>query len=74
MKKMLSEQEAAVMKRLLERGFKQHEVAALVGHNGGRANEVAKGQRFEDVPPADDAVVEKMVMKVLNDYASRVGL
>lgn len=74
MKKLMTERDAAVIKRLLDRGFKQHEAAALVGQNGGRANEVATGQRFESIEAASDLEVAEFVSRVLQEYADRVGL
>lgn len=49
---MLTEQQAAMVKGLLARGEKQHDIAAFFGVNGGRIAEVAKGKRFPDVKPS----------------------
>lgn len=49
---MITEQQAAIVKGLLARGEKQHDVAAFFGENGGRIAEIAKGQRHSDVRPA----------------------
>lgn len=49
---MLTEEQAAIVKGLLARGDKQHDIAAYFGENGGRIGEVAKGKTFPDVKPA----------------------
>ena len=49
----LSSQDATEIKRLLNSGMKQHDVAALYGVNGGRIAEIAKGTKFNDAPPLD---------------------
>ena len=48
----LSERDAAVVKGMLVRGDRQHDVAAWFGVNGGRVAEIAKGARFCWVQPA----------------------
>jgi hypothetical protein len=48
----LTIEQAAVVKGLLGRGEKQHDVAGYFGVNGGRVAEIAKGKRFPDVKPA----------------------
>jgi predicted XRE-type DNA-binding protein len=35
-----------------ERGLYQHQAAAILGINPGRVNEVIKGHRYPDEPPA----------------------
>jgi hypothetical protein len=42
----LTEEDAAVIKGMLMRGDRQHDIAAWFGVNGGRIGEVACGQRF----------------------------
>lgn len=37
---------------VFNQGLYQHQAAALVGVNPGRVNEVIKGHRFPDTPPA----------------------
>lgn len=49
----LTESDAAIVKGMLRRGDKQHDIAALFGVNGGRIAEVATGYRFEEIPEAD---------------------
>lgn len=52
----LTESEAAVIKGMLERGDKQHDIAARFGVNGGRIAEIAKKTRFADVPASTSAL------------------
>lgn len=48
----LSAEQAAVVKGLLARGEKQHDIAAFFGENGGRVADIAKGRKWPDVKPA----------------------
>ena len=48
----LTPETAAIVKGLLARGEKQHDIAAFFSTNGGRIAEVAKGYKFADVHPA----------------------
>jgi hypothetical protein len=48
----LSVQDAALIKGMLDRGDRQHDIAAWFGINGGRIAEVARGSRFPDVTAA----------------------
>lgn len=48
----LSESDAAVVKGMLKRGDRQHDIAAWFGVNGGRIAEVATGARYHWVLPA----------------------
>jgi hypothetical protein len=52
---MLSAQDAAVIKGMLLRGDKQHDIAARYGENGGRIAEIKTGEKFADVKPAPAA-------------------
>lgn len=54
----LTEAEAAIVKGMLERGDRQHDIAAWFGVNGGRIAEIACGRSFNwvqavkvDLPP-----------------------
>lgn len=47
----LDEQDAAVAKGMLDRGDRQHDIAAWFGVNGGRIAELSTGEAFPDVPP-----------------------
>src|SRR4051812_40337103 len=49
---VLGSVDAAIIKSLLRRGDRQHDIAAWFGVNGGRIAEIATGQRFAHVPPA----------------------
>jgi hypothetical protein len=48
----LDEDDAAIVKGMLARGDRQHDIAAWFGVNGGRIAEIATGQRFGVVKPA----------------------
>ena len=45
----LTEDDAAIVKGMLARGDRQHDIAAWFGVNGGRIAEVATGARFPNV-------------------------
>lgn len=49
--KKLAEDEVAVIKGMLLRGDRQHDIAAWFGVNGGRIGEISKGRKFLDVTP-----------------------
>lgn len=49
---MLSATDAAVIKGMLARGDKQHDIAAYFGENGARIAEIKKGEKFADVRAA----------------------
>src|SRR4051812_15220853 len=48
----LNLEEAAVVKAMLAKGEKQHDIAAHFGVNGGRIAEIAQGKKFRHVTPA----------------------
>jgi hypothetical protein len=48
----LSTAEAALVKGMLSRGDRQHDIAAWFGVNGGRVAEIAVGTRFSEVQAA----------------------
>jgi hypothetical protein len=48
----LTEDDAAIVKGMLARGDRQHDVAAWFGVNGGRIAEIASGSRFESTVAA----------------------
>ena len=48
----LTSRDAAIAKGMLERGDRQHDIAAYFGVNGGRIAEIATGQKFSHVQPA----------------------
>lgn len=45
----LTEADAAIVKGMLNRGDRQHDIAAWFGVNGGRIAEIATGDRFAGV-------------------------
>lgn len=45
----LTAADVAIVKAMLARGDRQHDVAAWFGVNGGRIAEIASGERFRDV-------------------------
>ncbi|MEL6418327.1 MAG: hypothetical protein AAFQ55_06845 [Pseudomonadota bacterium] len=51
----LDENDAAIVKGMLARGDRQHDVAAWFGVNGGRIGEISTGAKFADITPADQA-------------------
>ena len=51
----LTERDAAVVKAMLARGDRQHDVAAWFGVNGGRIAEIATGRSFRSTAAADQA-------------------
>ena len=46
----LSAKDAAIVKGMLQRGDRQHDIAAWFGVNGGRVADVATGKRHKSVP------------------------
>jgi hypothetical protein len=46
----LEEHDAAIIKGMLNRGDKQHDIAAFFGVNGGRIAEIRCEYKFADVP------------------------
>jgi hypothetical protein len=51
----LTEQDASIVKAMLARGDRQHDIAAWFGVNGGRIAEIATGRTFRSVAAADRA-------------------
>jgi hypothetical protein len=49
---VLNEEDAAIIKGMLARGDRQHDIAAWFGVNGGRIAEIASAQRFGHVEAA----------------------
>ena len=52
----LTTDDAAVIKGMLARGDRQHDVAAWFGVNGGRIGEIATGRRFRSINPATEGL------------------
>ncbi|RAK63317.1 hypothetical protein DJ019_16435 [Phenylobacterium kunshanense] len=48
----LDDEDAALVKGMLRRGDRQHDIAAWFGVNGGRIGEIAAGYKFRHVDPA----------------------
>jgi len=53
----LSSADAALIKGMLSRGDRQHDIAAWFGVNGGRIAEIAVGTRFAEVEAASASVL-----------------
>lgn len=51
---ILKPADAAIVKGMLVRGDRQHDIAAWFGVNGGRIAEIATGARYRWVPPAGE--------------------
>lgn len=49
----LNENDASIIKGMLSRGDRQHDIAAWFGVNGGRIGEISTGAKFVDIRPAD---------------------
>lgn len=54
---ILSVADAALIKGMLDRGDRQHDIAAWFGVNGGRITEIARGAKFEDVKAASSEIL-----------------
>jgi hypothetical protein len=50
----LTEEDARIAKGMLERGDRQHDIAAWFGVNGGRIAEISTGKAFNWVEPAPE--------------------
>ena len=51
----LTDRDAAIVKGMLARGDRQHDIAAWFGVNGGRIAEIATGQKFGSVTSVGQA-------------------
>lgn len=49
----LTEEDAAIVKAMLLRGDRQHDIAAWFGVNGGRIADIKTRKRFRNVRPAE---------------------
>lgn len=49
----LDEEDAAIVKGMLARGDRQHDIAAWFGVNGGRIGEISTGAKFAEVKPVE---------------------
>jgi len=52
----LSEADAAIVKGMLARGDRQHDIAAWFGVNGGRIGEISADHTFTDVKIQEDGL------------------
>ncbi len=52
----LTETDAAIVKGMIARGDRQHDIAAWFGVNGGRIAEISSGDTFGDVDAASDSL------------------
>ena len=50
---ILTEEDASVVKGMLLRGDRQHDIAAWFGVNGGRIAEISTGKKFSNVAAQD---------------------
>ena len=55
----ITEGEAAIIKGMLKRGDRQHDIAAWFGVNGGRIAEIAKERKFKSVETKSDDLPPK---------------
>jgi len=53
----LTDREIAIVKGMLRRKDRQHDIAAYFGVNGGRIAEVATGDTGPDISPADASLL-----------------
>lgn len=53
----LNEEDAAIVKGMLARGDRQHDIASWFGVNGGRVGEIASGARFRAVAAASSEML-----------------
>lgn len=51
----LDKEDAAIVKGMLSRGDRQHDIAAWFGVNGGRIGEISTGAKFATVKPTDQS-------------------
>ncbi len=51
----LTARDAALVKAMLARGDRQHDIAAWFGVNGGRIGEIASGKTYANVEPESSA-------------------
>jgi len=74
----LSEADAALVKSMLLRGDRQHDVAAWFGVNGGRIGEISKGLKFswvkaesaDQLPPPGPYLAARDVAVALSALSS----
>jgi hypothetical protein len=72
----LSEHEMSIVKGMISRGDRQHDIAAYFGVNGGRIGEISKGTRgigagvhpaeSEDLPPPGPYMAGRSALRARN--------
>lgn len=65
----LTARDAALIKRMLQRGDRQHDIADLFGVNGGRIAEIASGKTFADVVVEPDSLLRSETIRAEMDLA-----
>ena len=65
---------AGMLKALMLRDTPQDVSAWLVGVNAGRANDVAHGRLFKEVPPANDNDLRAYLESSLERFQRTVGM
>ena len=84
----LEKKDAAIVKGMLHRGDRQHDIAAWFGVNGGRIAEISSRRKFSDVigqvdrlpPPGpyltgkESYEVKKTLLELVNELDTRVHL
>lgn len=75
----LTDDDARIVKGMLKRGDKQHDIAAYFGVNAGRIADIATGLRFRDAParrqqflPPPGPYSVRDLMLTLHDVHTRV--
>jgi hypothetical protein len=71
---MLTADQVAIIKGLLARGEKQHDIAAFFGCNGGRIAEIKTGARFPEVAAASKRDLPSPARVTAGGYASFVAV
>jgi hypothetical protein len=72
--RFLSAEDAGIVKGMLARGDRQHDVAGFFGVNAGRIAEISNGAKFRDVQAADPShLPEPGIFLSLPDRAAIAG-
>ena len=53
----LTDEDASIVKGMLERGDRQHDIAAWFGVNGGRIAEISTGRTFSEISTAPPEIL-----------------
>lgn len=72
----LNEEQASLVKGLLARGDKQHDIASFFGENAGRIADIATGKKFPEVQaaPRKDLPTVSALMSGFAVHAAREAL